>query len=381
MTKKQDYYETLGVSKDASEADLKKAFRHMARKYHPDVNQGSKESENKFKEVNEAFEVLRDPEKRAQYDQYGHAAFGQGMGGGGGGGFRGFGGGGASFEDLFSNFGDIFDVFSGGRERKRSAARDGSDLRYDMELTLEEAFRGVAKKKINVPRFMKCKACGGKGADRKEGVKKCVRCNGAGEIRQVRNSLFGQMVSVATCPECHGEGEIPKKICGECRGAGRIRVERSIEVTIPKGAENGMYLKLAGEGDSGIKGGESGDLYVALNVSAHEIFERHGNDLFCKITIPLSMAIFGGDVKVPTIKGHADMKIPAGTQSHTVFRLKGQGMPQIHSSQIGDLLVKVTVEIPKGKGKSEQDIAEILKADGKAEVNKGFFEKMKEKFA
>ncbi len=365
MTKKQDYYETLGVSKDATDADLKKAFRHMARKYHPDVNQGNKESENKFKEVNEAFEVLRDPEKRAQYDQFGHAAFGQGMGGGGGG-FRGFGGAGASFEDLFSNFGDIFNVFSGGRERKRSAARDGSDLRYDMEMTLEEAFKGCVKKKIKVPRFMQCKACGGNGADRKEGVKKCVRCNGAGEIRQV---------------ECHGEGEIPKKICSECRGAGRMRVERSIEVSIPKGAEEGMYLKVAGEGDAGIKGGESGDLYVAIHVKAHEIFERHGNDLFCKITIPLSMAIFGGDVKVPTIKGSADMKIPAGTQSHIVFRLKGQGMPQIHSSQTGDLLVKVTVEIPSGRGKSEQDMAEILKADGKAEVNKGFFEKMKEKFA
>ena len=180
MTKKHDYYETLGVSKDASDADLKKAFRHMARKYHPDVNPDNKESEDKFKEVNEAFEVLRDPEKRAQYDQFGHAAFGHGAGGAGAGGFQGFGGGFSSFDDLFSNFGDIFNVFSGGRERKRSAARDGSDLRYDMEMTLEEAFKGVAKKKIKVPRFMQCKACKGSGADRKEGVKKCVRCNGAG---------------------------------------------------------------------------------------------------------------------------------------------------------------------------------------------------------
>ncbi len=389
MPQKRDYYEVLGVKKDASPEEIKKAYRILARKFHPDVNPGNKDAEEKFKEVNEAFEVLKDPQKRTQYDQFGHAPFaGGGAGAGAGPGFRGFGGGRGfeDFEDLFSSFGfdDIFDVFTGGRRRaaRRGGPVDGADLRYDLHITLEEAFSGTTKK-INIPRFEKCPTCKGSGAKPGTSSKTCPKCNGRGEIQIMQRTPFGQFVSIRTCDRCGGQGKVFDEPCPECKGAKRVEKTRTIDVKIPQGVDTGSHLRIEGMGEEGTNGGYSGDLYVVIHVDPHPVFDRYNNDLYAKIEVSLPQAIFGAEVEVPAIKGKVKLKIPSGTQSHTIFRIRGQGMPDVRTGKRGDLLIRVVVEVPspvKLSKKEKEILEEYAKISGGegAKVGKGFFDKFRE---
>jgi molecular chaperone DnaJ len=363
---KKDYYELLGVKKGASQDELKSAFRQLARKYHPDLNPGNKESEEKFKEINEAYQVLSDPQKRTQYDELGHAAFKPGD-------FAGYRT--TSFDDLFRDigFGDIFNAFSGSSRRTRRRA--GADLRYDIEISLNDAFSGL-KNVIEVPHFMECETCKGTGA--KPGfLENCDGCRGTGEIRSVRKSHYGQMVNITTCPKCGGQGKIIKKACDTCHGRGRIRKVRTIEVSIPKGVDDGQYLRVAGEGEPGEEGGPSGDLYVVVHIRENDIFDRHGADLVFKTVIDIATAIFGGEITVPTLTGKASLKIPPGTQSATVFRLNGQGMPFLESSRRGDQLVKVVVHIPEKMTKKQEELLRQVFPEKKGESSSGLFGQLK----
>ncbi len=324
MPQKRDYYDVLGVKKGASDEEIKKAYRIHARKFHPDVNPGNKDAEEKFKEVNEAFEVLKDPQKRAQYDQFGHAPFaGGGAGAGAGQGFRGFGGGGAAgfdnFEDIFSSFGfgDIFDVFTGGRRRgaRRGGPTDGADLRFDQTITLDEAFSGTVKK-INIPRYEKCPTCKGTGVKPGTSLKECPKCGGHGEVQSAQRTPFGQFVSVRTCDKCGGQGSVAEALCPECDGAKRVEKTRTIDLKIPAGVSTGSHLRVEGMGEEGTNGGYSGDLYVVLHVEPHTVFDRYENDLYAKTSISISQAIFGAEAEVPAIKGKVKLRIPQGTQPH-----------------------------------------------------------------
>ena len=347
---KKDYYKILGVDRGASHEDIKKAFRRLARECHPDLNKGSKEAEEKFKEINEAFQALGDPKKREQYDRFGS----EGANSAGFGGFEGFG-----FEDFFRNFGfeDIFENFS---ERERTG------LQYDMEITLEDAFHGT-KTNIEIPALSDCRACGGTGA--KDGIlKTCPDCGGTGRIRRLHRSVFAQILNIGICGKCRGTGKTAAKPCGACGGSGKIRENKKMEITVPKGIEDGNVLRME-------CGGE--DLYVVVRIREHEIFDRSGADLFCKTTVDLGTAALGGEAEVPAISGKARLKIPAGTQSHTVFRLRGQGMP-LRGGR-GDLFVKIVVQIPESLSeKQKQALKEILTGK-KAETEKGFFERLKER--
>ncbi len=376
----KDYYDLLGVSKSASDEEIKKAFRKLARKYHPDVNPGDKSAEDKFKEINEAYEVLKDPERRAAYDQYGEAGL-EGMGFDprrAGAGFR-------SFDDLFRDFGfgDIFDVLSGmggGRRRSRGPA-PGADLKYDLEIDLEDTLKGL-KTSIDVPRFEKCSTCGGTGAKPGSHPRQCTKCDGTGEVRVIRRLGFMQSISVVPCDRCDGKGTIIEEKCRTCGGTGREKRTRKIEVSVPAGIEDGQYLRLQGQGEAGANNGRPGDLYVVITVREHPVFERHGRDLFCKTVIDLPTAVTGGEVSVPTLTGDARLKIPAGTQSHTVFRMKGQGIPSLNSSRRGDQLVKVVVKIPdKTTAEQKEILRKLSRSMGKETVqtSKGFFERLKER--
>ena len=338
----RDYYEILGVKKEASQDDLKKAFRQLARKYHPDLNKGSKEAEEKFKEINEAYHVLSDPQKRAEYDQVGHAAFKPGDFGE----YKT-----PSYEDLFRDFGlgDIFDAFSGGAGRTRSRA--GADLRYDIEISLTDAFYGT-KNTVEVPHSYECNTCHGTGAQ-PGFMRDCPTCKGTGEIRKVQRSGHQQVMNITPCPDCGGRGKIIGKLCETCRGRGTIRKTRRIEVSIPRGVEDGQYLRIAGEGEPGENRGPPGDLYAVVHVKVHPVFVRHGADLHSTTVIGLATALLGGEIKVPTLTGTAMLKIPRGTQSHTFFRLREQGMPYLNSEKRGDLLVKVVVKIPDNLTKKQ----------------------------
>jgi molecular chaperone DnaJ len=363
---KRDYYEILGVDRNAPPDEIKRAFKQLAKRYHPDVNPGDKTAEEKFKEINEAFQVLNDPDKRPQYDQFGHAAFRpEDLAG-----FSSF-----SFEELFRNFG-FGDIFSGfGRETR---AREGPDFRYDIEISLEDAYRGLTTK-IDVPNFVTCSTCGGTGA-KPGALKECSACNGTGEIRRVQRSAFAQVVNISPCSKCGGRGKIVLKRCETCNGEGKVRKIKKIEVRVPRGINDGQYLRVAGEGGLGENGGPPGDLFVVVHVKDHEIFDRHEGDLFCKASIDLGTAIFGGEIEVPTIIGKAKLKIPKGTQSHTVFRLKGQGMPYINSNKLGDQLIKVIVIIPEKISKGEEKQLKELLAVKEVDTGKGFFEKLREHF-
>jgi molecular chaperone DnaJ len=340
---KGDYYETLGVRKDASPDDLKKAFRHLARKYHPDLNKGSKEAEEKFKEINEAYQVLSDPRKKAQYDQVGHAEFRPGDAEG----YRP-----PSYEDLFrdSGLGDIFNAFSGGSRRTRQRA--GADLRYDLEVTLADAFYGT-KNTVAVPHDSLCGTCHGTGAEPGH-LHPCPTCHGTGEIRNPQNMGNRRMVSIAQCPDCGGSGKIIEKPCRTCHGTGSLQKTRRIEVTIPRGVEDGQFLRIAGEGEPGENQGPPGDLYAVVHVKKHDVFERQGTDLQTTAVVGLPTALLGGEISVPTLTGSALLKIPRGTQSHTLFRLRGQGMPFLNSDKRGDLLVKIIVKIPATLTKKQE---------------------------
>jgi molecular chaperone DnaJ len=344
---KGDFYEILGVKKDASQDDLKKAFRHLARKYHPDLNKGSKEAEEKFKEVNEAYQVLSDPQKKAQYDQVGHAEFKPGeytqarT---------------PSYDDLFRDFGlgDIFDAYSTGTGRARSRA--GADLRYDIEISLNDAFYGT-KNTVAVPHITECGPCHGTGAQ-PGFIRSCSKCGGTGEIRTVQKRGHQQVMNIAQCPDCSGSGKITEKPCEICHGRGSIQKTRRIEVSIPRGVEDKQFLRIAGEGEPGENQGPSGDLYAVVHIKKDSSFERQGADLYGTTIISLKTALLGGEITVRTITGTALLKIPRGTQSHTLFRLREQGMPYLNADNRGDLLVKIVVKIPEKLTKKQEELVQ-----------------------
>ncbi|SUB23949.1 molecular chaperone DnaJ [Avibacterium avium] len=334
---KRDYYEVLGVERGADEKAIKKAYKRLAMKLHPDRNQGDKEAAEKFKEVQEAYEILGDKEKRAAYDQYGHQAFEQGgFGGGAGGGFGGFSG--ADFGDIF---GDMFgDIFGGGRSRQQRVVR-GEDLRYDIEITLEEAVRGT-KKEIQFDTLAECDHCHGTGAEKDSKVETCPTCHGAGRVRHQR----GFFVTEDVCPTCHGTGKKIENPCKKCHGEGRVYKKKNLSVTIPAGVDTGNQLRLAGEGAAGEFGAPAGDLYVVIHVRPHHIFERDGNNLYCEVPISFTMAALGGEIEVPTLDGRLKVKIPAETQTGKLLRLRGKGIQSVRTGHTGDLICKVIVETP-----------------------------------
>jgi len=345
---KRDYYEVLGLQKGASADEIKKAYRKLAVKYHPDKNQGNKEAEEKFKEGTEAYEVLSDPKKKTAYDQFGFAGV-EGMGGGGpGGGFGGFGGAAArDFEDLFGGFGDIFDSFFGGGvgggARRRSQGHRGNDLRYDLEITFKEAVFGT-KKEISFKRDASCDVCNGSGAKSGTGKKTCPTCGGSGQVR--RSSGFFSIASA--CPSCKGEGYIIEDPCNKCYGTGAVQKTQKIKVTIPAGIDHGKRIRIEGQGDAGQMGGGPGDLYVVILVRGHEHFERNGNDIYCMIPVSITQASLGADIQVETLdEKKVKLKIPPGTQTGKVLRLRGEGIPYLHNdSKRGDMYIKIRVEVP-----------------------------------
>lgn len=372
---KRDYYEVLGVSKQASADELKKAFRKMARQYHPDANPDKKDTEEKFKEIAEAYEVLSDPEKRANYDRFGHAANnGQGFGGFEGG----FGGG---FGDL-GGLGDIFDMFFGGGGRNRRGPEKGSDLRLDMEISFEEAAFGL-EKDIKVPRNEECGTCGGTGAAPGTKAQACSACNGSGQIQYAQNTPFGRVVQSRTCDRCRGAGKIIEKPCPTCHGAGQVRKTRSIHVKIPAGVDSGTRLRVSGEGESGLRGGPRGDLYVYIYVKAHKFFRREGNDVIVEIPVSFSQAALGDEIEVDTLDGKARVKVPEGTQSGSVFRLRGRGIPDLHGHGRGDQHVRVKVVTPTRLTEKQKELMlefARLGNENPAPGEKGFFEKVKGAF-
>jgi len=358
---KRDFYEVLGVQKSSSREEIKKAYRQLAIKHHPDRNPGSKDAEERFKEATEAYEILADERKRSAYDQYGFA----GLNGMGQPTQQDFSTIFQGFEDIFGDVSGIFDsFFGGGSSRRRSSSRGqrGSDLRYDMEIGFLEAAFGV-KKEVSYARAERCGVCKGTGADKGSGRKLCPTCGGSGQVR--RNSGFFSIAS--TCPSCGGEGEIIEKPCSECRGAGTLRKSRTVTITIPAGIEDGKRLSLAGQGDAGANGAPDGDLYVFLRVLAHDSFERDGKDVYCAIPISMTQAALGADIVVPTLdQKTVRVSIPAGTQNGRVLRLKGEGIPELHSSsRRGDMYVKIVVRIPtKLSAKSRELLKELAASSG-----------------
>ena len=340
---KKDYYEVLGLGRDASEDDIKKSYRKLAMQYHPDKNPGDKSAEEKFKEASEAYEVLRDPQKRELYNRYGH----EGLSGSG---FTGFSG----FEDIFSSFGDIFeDVFgfSGGGRRSRTAARNGADLRYDLKIAFMDAVFGT-ETDIDLEKYEACQVCQGTGAEPGTYPESCPRCHGSGQVTQ-RNGFFS--IS-STCPQCRGEGQTIKSPCKACRGLAKVRVSKKVHLKIPGGVETGSRLRLRGEGEQGKLGGADGDLYVFLHVTNHEFFQRDGNDIYCQVPISITQAALGGTVDVPTLEGQESLKIPKGTQSGKVFRLKGKGVPHLRGYGRGDQIIQTVVKIPTHLNKKQEDL-------------------------
>ncbi|MBR4958695.1 MAG: molecular chaperone DnaJ [Phascolarctobacterium sp.] len=380
---KRDYYEVLGVSKTATQDELKKAYRKLARKYHPDLNKDNEEAAEKFKECNEAYSVLSDDQKRAQYDQFGHAAFENGgMGGGGGfggaGGFGGFGG---------SGMEDIFDMFFGGQggrggSRAKSGPQRGADLRFDLEITFEEAAFGL-EKEINLYRDETCDHCHGEGAEPGSKVESCPECNGTGYVRFTQNTMFGQMVNERPCSRCKGEGKIISEPCKECRGKGTVKRNKKLKVKIPAGVDNGSRLRVSGEGEAGAKGGPSGDLYVYLYVKPHKFFERDGTTVLCEVPINIVQATLGADIKVPTLDGQVTMKVPEGTQPGKVLRLKGKGIPSLRGGGRGDQLVRIKVVVPTKLSDKQKDALRKFADISKDNINpeeKSFMDKVKDFF-
>ena len=372
---KADYYEILGVSRSADEKELKSAFRKLAMVHHPDKNPGDSEAERKFKELNEAYEMLKDPQKRAAYDRYGHAAFEHGGMGNAGGGM----GGGGGFSDIFE---DIFgEMMGGGRQRQRSSGgrERGADLRYNMEISLEEAFAGKTAQ-IRVPTSITCDVCSGSGAKPGTQPKTCSTCQGSGRVRAAQ----GFFSIERTCPTCHGRGQIIPDPCTKCQGQGRVTEERSLSVNIPAGIEDGTRIRLQGEGEAGTRGGPAGDLYMFLSVKPHEFFQRDGADLYCAVPISMTTAALGGTIDVATLDGtKSRVTVPEGTQAGKQFRLKAKGMPVLRSAQIGDLYIQVQIETPQKLTKRQrellQEFEQISSKDNNPEST-GFFARMKDFF-
>ncbi|MDO8954006.1 MAG: molecular chaperone DnaJ [Gammaproteobacteria bacterium] len=370
----KDFYETLGVSKGVSEEELKKAYRKLAMKYHPDKNPGDKASEEKFKEISHAYEILADPKKRAAYDQYGHAGVDPSMGGGGGG----FGGGG--FGDAFGDiFGDIFG--GGGRSQGRAQPQRGSDLRYTVEITLEEAVHGTTKK-VSFPCLSTCEPCHGKGSQKDSERTTCATCGGHGIVRMQQGFFAVQQ----TCPHCHGQGQIIKNPCPSCHGQGRTQKTKNLSVKIPVGVDNGDRIRLGGEGEAGEQGQAAGDLYVEMRVKPHAIFKREGNDLHCELPIDMVTACLGGELEIPTMDGQVKLKIPAETQSSKIFRLRGKGVKGLRSNAMGDLLCHINVEMPVNLNHEQKELLDKFKQalnDGKDHSPKasGWFDNVKKFFS
>lgn len=382
---KRDYYEILSVSKSATADEIKKAYRKVAMKYHPDRNPGDKEAENKFKEAAEAYEILSDENKRAKYDRYGHQAFGPGT--------EGFGAGGMNMDDIFSHFGDIFggggfgDFFGGGgyTSRQRGRGTRGNNLRVKIKLTYEEIANGVTKS-IRVKKYVTCNTCNGSGAKDKGSIQECRTCHGSGQVRQVTNTFLGQMQTVTTCPTCNGEGSTITASCHSCKGEGRVYGDETIEIKVPAGVQEGMQLSMSGKGNAGERGGTSGDLIILIEEEKHDELQRDGMNVGYELHISFPEAVFGTSIEVPTIDGRAKIKIPPGTQSGKIFRLKGKGFPDINSYGRGDQLVHVNIWTPQHVSEEERDALErMMDSDnfkphpGKTEKN--FFDKIKDIFS
>ncbi len=372
MADKRDYYEVLGVSKGATDDELKKAFRREAKKYHPDLHPGDKEAEEKFKEVNEAYAVLSDSDKRQKYDAYGHAGVDPnfGAGGGFGGGFGGF-----DFSDILGDlFGGGFGGFGGSR---RNGPRRGSDVRQMVDIDFEEAVFGC-KKKISVTKQDTCETCKGTGAKPGTSAVTCSKCSGTGQVRTQVRTPFGYMTNMGTCPDCRGTGKIIKEPCKDCRGTGKVRKTGAVEVTIPAGVDNGVTMQVSGKGEPGEKGGPPGDLLVTMRVRPHKLFKREGVNLYLDMPISFVQAALGATVKVPTLDGTVEYDIPEGTQSETVFRLRGKGVPEIHGRGRGDLFVKIKVEVPKNLTQKQKEILMEFDEDKNYKQRKSFMDKAKE---
>ncbi len=376
MATKRDYYEVLGVARNATETDIKKAYRRLAMKYHPDKNPGDAAAEEKFKEAAEAYAVLSDPEQRARYDRFGHAGVGAAAAGGFGGGFAGF----QNFEDIL---GDLFGFGFGGAGggRRNSQVQRGADLRYDLELTLEEAANGVTTQ-IRVPRLEVCGDCNGSGAAPGSSLETCPTCGGLGQVRYQQ----GFFSVTRTCPQCRGTGQIIRNPCRTCRGEGRVRREKRIEIKVPAGVDDGMRLRVSGEGEAGLGGGPPGDLQVVVHIREHDIFERQDNNLLCQVSIDFVEAALGAEIEVPLLNGQTTMKVPEGTQSGTTFRLRGKGIPSL-SGEVGDLFVVVNVVTPTNLTREQRRLLEEFAAasprrEGRKAVRKaeekGFFDRVKD---
>ena len=377
---KRCYYETLGVSRTATEPDLKSAFRKLAKEHHPDKNPDDKVSEQKFKELNEAYEALKDPQKRAAYDRFGHAAF-DGAGARGGQGF------GPDFASSMSDiFDDLFGEFMGGRrggaaggQRSRTARERGSDLRYNMEISLPEAYSGKTAQ-IRVPTSVGCETCSGSGAKAGTKPKPCSTCGGQGKVRASQ----GFFTIERTCPSCQGRGEVIDDPCPTCAGAGRVTKERTLSVNIPEGVEDGTRIRLAGEGEAGVRGGPAGDLYIFLSIKPHAFFQRDGADIFCKVPIAMTTAALGGQIDVPTLEGASTrVRVPEGTESGKQFRLKGKGMPVLRTKATGDLYIQVEVETPKNLSRRQRELLEEFDRESHKETSPeshGFFSRVKDFF-
>ena len=378
---KRDYYEILGVSKSADADEIKKAYRKMALKYHPDKNPGDKAAEEKFKEAAEAYEVLSNPEKRKRYDQYGHAGVGGAASGGGG-----FGGGGFSMDDIFSQFGDIFGgAFGGGGSRGGRRVTKGTNLRIKVKMTLEEIAKG-AEKKIKVNKFVSCRTCNGSGAKSAQGLKTCNTCRGTGHVTKITSTFLGQMQTTAVCPTCHGEGQTITDKCTVCHGDGIVRDEETMSLNLPAGVEDGMQMSVPGKGNAAPRGGVPGDLIVAIEEIEHPELKRDGVNLYYDAYVNFAEAALGTQIEVPLVDGRAKVKIEEGTQSGKILRLRGKGLPELNGYHKGDLLVCVNVFTPQRLTKEEKQIMEKLResenfkpsAMGKRE--KSFFQRMKETF-
>ncbi|WP_353132010.1 molecular chaperone DnaJ [Pseudopedobacter sp.] len=382
---KRDYYDILGVSKSASADDIKKAYRKLAIKYHPDKNPDDKEAEEKFKEAAEAYEVLSNPEKRQRYDQFGHAGAQGGFGGG-------YGGGGMNMEDIFSQFGDIFgggspfDSFFGGGSSRGGGRRvqRGSNLRIKVKLTLEEIAHGV-EKKIKVNKQVVCNTCHGSGAKDKNSVQTCKTCGGSGSVRRVTNTILGQMQTTSTCPTCNGEGTTITSKCTSCHGDGIVRGEETISINIPAGVSEGMQLSMSGKGNAAPRGGVPGDLIILIEEIPHETLKREGNNVIYDLHVSFVDATLGTSIEIPTIDGKARIKLEPGTQGGKILRLKGKGIPEVNSYHKGDQLVQVNVWTPKALNNEERELLEKLRASENFRPNPGkneksFFDRMKEYF-
>jgi len=367
---KRDYYEVLGVSRNASKEEVKNSYRKLAFKYHPDRNKAP-EAEEKFKEISEAYAVLSDDEKRRQYDMFGHAGIGakyspEDL-------FRG-----VDFDEVFRDFGfggfDIFDAFFGRRRTRRYEVRRGADLRYDMEITLEDVASGLDRE-IEVPRRETCDTCNGSGAAPGTAPKKCHQCNGTGQIQHTRSTGFARFVQITTCNACRGKGTIIESPCKRCSGTGVVTRTRKIRVKIPKGIDDGSRLRLSGQGEAGARGGPPGDLYVVVHVKPHKIFQRNNSDILCEASIGFAQAALGSEIEVPTLDGKARLKIPRGTQTHTVFSLRGRGLPRLHGFGRGNELVRVVIHTPKKlTSRQRRLLTELAKeTEENVETRRGFF--------